>query len=211
MRGRVLRIATSKRCHEIDTRGRRTEGEEPPHGQVTETAGDTGTGGVLRALLRVSPTAEVTAETTVFTGGGAVNRPHPGEEGTRRRTRGTDRKSRRRRRRSIGAVTTVTSGLVAFTTGLPEHRLDPTGTTGGPEGEARPTHTTATGVVGALPGLRPVKVPRLGEVPEVKGPCPALHPTLPHSQEAGVLHELQRGHLHLNRTGLPETVAWVTI
>ena len=43
LRGRVLRIATSKRCHEIDTRGRRTEGEEPPHGQVTETAGDTGT------------------------------------------------------------------------------------------------------------------------------------------------------------------------
>ena len=43
LRGRVLRIATSKRCLEIDTRGRRTEGEEPPHGQVTETAGDTGT------------------------------------------------------------------------------------------------------------------------------------------------------------------------
>ena len=43
LRGRVLRIATSKRCHEIDTRGHRTEGEEPPHGQVTETAGDTGT------------------------------------------------------------------------------------------------------------------------------------------------------------------------
>ena len=100
-----------------------------------------GTGGVLRALLRVSPTAEVTAETRVFTGA-AVNRPHPGVEGTHR-TRGTDRKSRRRRRRSIGTVTTaVTSGLVAFTTGLPEHRPDPTGTTGGPEGEARPTHTT---------------------------------------------------------------------
>ena len=99
-----------------------------------------GTGGVLHALLRVSPTAEVTAETRAFTGA-AVNRPHQGAEGTRR-TRGTDRKSRRRRRRSIGAVTTVTSGLVAFTTGLPEHRPDPTGTTGGPEGEARPTHTT---------------------------------------------------------------------
>lgn len=209
MRARVLRIATSKRCHETDTRGHRTEGEEPPHGQVTGTAGDTGTGGVLHALLRVSPTAEVTAETRAFTGA-AVNRPHQGEEGTRR-TRGTDRKSRRRRRRSIGAVTTVTSGLVAFTTGLPEHRPDPTGTTGGPEGEARPTHTTATGVVGAHHGLRPVKVLPLGEVPEAKGPRPALHPTRPHSQEAGALHELQRGHLHLNRTGLPGTVAWVTI
>ena len=204
-----------------------------------------------------------------------MNRPHLGEAGTRRRTQGTDRKSRRRRRRSIGAVTTVTSGLVAFTTGLPEHRRDPTGTTGGPEGEARPTHTTgvntgslflvytlythrdyallrctlcrnlvhgcvrlrltkqfsckcskvtrvvdlvilrfyvlATGVVGALPGLRPVKVLPQGEVPEAKGPRPALHPTRPHSQEAGVLHELQRGHLHPNKTGLPGTVAWVTI
>ena len=85
--------------------------------------------------------AEVTAETRVPTGGEAVNRHHLGEEGTRP-TRGTDRKSRRRRRRSIGAVTTVTSGLAAFTTGLPEHRPDPTGTTGGPEGGARPTHTT---------------------------------------------------------------------
>ena len=42
LRARVLRIATSKRCHETDTRGHRTEGEEPPHGQVTGTAGDTG-------------------------------------------------------------------------------------------------------------------------------------------------------------------------
>ena len=72
-------------------------------------------------------------------------------------------------------------------------------------------YVLATGVVGALPGLRPVKVLPRGEVPEAKGPRPALHPTRPHSQEAGVLHELQRGHLHPNKTGLPGTVAWVTI
>ena len=53
LRARVLRIATSKRCHEIDTSGRRTEGEEPPHGQVTGTAGDTGRAHLCAVIYRL--------------------------------------------------------------------------------------------------------------------------------------------------------------